>query len=321
MDRRLKNIVMIVIVSLLFATILGLVVMNEYQRKKQADHIKMLEQEAKIYEKEIVEIKTELSSMESDLEKIDDICQLSFCFQVQKESDIEWIEENFLNYSWPITIVIHIGEENKEKIVERISKSELEMELMFSGMSDYEENQDVIQELQELAKQYGIQVASMWFLENGEYTEKNVQLLKNDGRKGFTQLTNYSIYIGSGITKDGMFYVEHVPVKEGENKVHESIDLAVKQKKSLILSFDVSELKETKDYEIILKNVIEEVNAYHNDDKIILGLTENYFYLNELKELTFQEKKEAYKKYEEKQKKKIEELEKKVGEIYKDWKI
>ena len=63
------------------------------------------------------------------------------------------------------------------------------------------------------------------------------------------------------------------------------------------------------------------MNAYHNDDKIILGLTENYFYLNELKELTFQEKKEAYKKYEEKQKKKIEELEKKVGEIYKDWKI
>lgn len=321
MDRRLKNIMMIVIVSFLFTAILVLVVMNEYQEKKQADHIKMLEQEAKVYEKEIIEIKTELSRMESDLEKIDDVCQVSFCFQVQEESDIEWIEENFSNYSWPITIVIHVDEENKENIVQKISESELEMELMFSGMSDYEENRDVVQELKELAKQYGVKLASMWFFENGEYTEENVRLLKNDGRKGFTQLTNYSIYIGSGVTKDGMFYVEHVPVKEGENKVHESIDLAVKQKKSLILSFDVPELKETKDYETILKNVIEEVNIYHDDDKIILGLTENYFFLNALKELTLQEKQEAYNKYEEKQKKKIEELEKKVGEIYKDWKI
>lgn len=319
MENRHIQRILVAVTILLAAVFVWLLAGQLQQDQRQAQHMEKLKQEAAPYEQEIQDIETQLHEMKTAIEENHITPVISLCFQVREVSDLQWVQDQFSRFGWPVAIVCSLEDPNAPQIVSWMAQSELDTELMFSGVSAYTQAQATLQQLKQQAEKGGVPVSSLWFLNEEEFTTENLDLLQQHGEKGFTQLTSYSLSIGSGTTKDDLLYVEHVPVQAGENKVFRSVELAARQEKHLILSFDVSQIRETENSQVFLDETSDALTQFEQDGKILVGTTNQFFQLTQQQEQSRQEKQAAYDKYAAEQTEHLEELREKVNSIYKNW--
>lgn len=313
-----------IILTVIFAGVLALFIINDSAKeKRQAEHIRQLQIDARPYEQEIVEIRQRIADRKKEMSAVDLRSYISLCFQVKTETDIDWIETKFSSYGYPVTVVLNVADHSETgiKIISKMSKASINMDLMFSNIAFFSENPGVVKQLEEEARTRAVEVVPIWFLNTKEYTNDDIELLRKHGYAGFTQQTDYSANIVTGTTQSGLFYVEHVPVIPGDNKVNSSLKLAVQGAKPLALSFDVSAISADDDYQAYVNPIMDGIQKYRDSEKMDILSMKNIVAENTMKRMQADEKQAAYERYAEEQQLRINELQEKTDEIYSKWKL
>ena len=98
-----------------------------------------------------------------------------------------------------------------------------------SGSLSEKDIWNYISESKEQIQKNRLDFSNFWYFEPGEDTEENIKLLLEKGFTGYSQITTYGKTLISGEEKNGMFYIEYVPVKQGDNKIKSTLELCKQQ--------------------------------------------------------------------------------------------
>src|SRR5699024_11442195 len=69
--------------------------------------------------------------------------------------------------------VIPIDQTNGADIIARMAQSQMDMEVMFAGISLYQQHQANLEQMKQQAQRLEVAVSPMWFLSQEEYTQDN----------------------------------------------------------------------------------------------------------------------------------------------------
>lgn len=313
--------IVIGILILALSAVLAYLFINDYQQeKRQSEYLDKLHKEASPYEMEISSIRKDIENAQDDIHKDETISQISLVFEVAEATDVDWIEEQVSQYNYPATAVLNVDNTTGSRIIRRISNSDANIEIMFSGLDELRQCQENLQTMRDAAKQYGIDAVPMWFFDSADNTDSNVTFIKDNGFSSYTQPTDYGLNIIAG-EKNDVFFTEHIPVRTGDNKVDSSIRISTEQQKPIILSFNVAELSPdplSKDY---ITAAFETLRKYVDEGKTDVVSTGEMIKTQSVLFTSEDEKLEAFEEYQDEQNARIAELQNIIDEIYSEWKI
>lgn len=319
MEHRFSGRILLAI-TLLLAVVLGFLMANQFQKEhRQSQEMAQFYAQTNDYEDELRSIRAELYAMKLAIDQVDITPETALCFLVRDPAQIQWVEDTFSGYGWPVSIVLSIDQTNGADIIARMAQSQMDMEVMFAGISLYQQHQTNLEQLKQQAQRQEVPVSPMWFLSEEEYTQDNLNLLKQYGITGYTQPSQYSDVIQSGNSKDDQLYVEHVPVKPGERLLGSGMELAISQKRFLICAFDVEQMDGSPEAQATLDNALEALTHFQGTGDMIVDSTRHFFDLKEEQRQAIEQRREEYDRYSAQQQKRIQQLEDKIDQIYQEW--
>lgn len=319
MEHRLRDWILLAI-TLLLAIALGWLMVNQLQKERhQTEQMTQFYAQTNAYEDELRSIRKELQEMQAAIEDVDITPETALCFLVQDPAQIQWVEDTFSSYGWPVSIVIPIDQPNGADIIARMAQSQMDMEVMFAGISVYQQYQTNLEQLKQQAQRQEVPVSPMWFLSQEEHTQDNLNLLKQYGITGYTQPSQYSDVIQSGNSKDDQLYVEHVPVKPGERLLGSGMELAISQKRFLICAFDVEQMDGSPEAQATLDNALEALTHFQGTGDMLVDSTRHFFDLKEEQRKAIEQRREEYNRYSAQQQQRIQQLEDKIDQLYEEW--
>lgn len=321
MENHFKTGMLLAITLLLVAAFVWLMMGQTQREQHQSQQLQALTQEISRYTQEMEDIEDDLQDRKHALDQNLIPPTVSLCFQIRQPSDLQWVEERFASLGWPLTIVCSLDQPDLLQVVSWASQSPLNLELMFSHFSTYQQSPSILDQIRQQATKAGLSISPLWFLTQEEFTHETLDLLKQHGEAGFSQPTTYSLSIQSGVTEDDLLYVEHVPVQAGDNKVQSSLVLTIEQEKCLILLFDVAYLRETEQSDTFVQAALDTLTSFEQDGQLVVDTTRTYYDLAQQQEQSQQEQQKEYEAYAAQQRKRLDELQKKIDEIYESWQM
>ena len=319
MEHRLRDRILLAITLLLAGLFVFLMAYQLRQERRQSEQLAQFYAQTSAYENELRSIRAELHEMKLAIDQVDITPETALCFLVRDPAQIQWVEDTFSSYGWPVSIVIPIDQTNGADIIARMAQSQMDMEVMFAGISLYQQHQANLEQMKQQAQRLEVAVSPMWFLSQEEHTQDNLNLLKQYGITGYTQPSQYSDVIQSGNSKDDQLYVEHVPIKPGERILGSGLELAVRQKRFLICAFDVEQMDGSPEAQVTLDNALKVLTQFQNDGDILVDSTRHFFDLKEEQRKAIEQRREEYNRYSAQQQQRIQQLEDNIDQLYEEW--
>lgn len=141
------------------------------------------------------------------------------------------------------------------------------------------------------------------------------------GFTGYSQITTYGKTLISGEEKNGMFYIEYVPVKQGDNKIKSTLELCKQQNNAAAISFDMEMLSQLdeKDSTELIKEVMKMIRVQRKSKEVSVYNATQILKQNDYLKKNLQKKQKEYEKYAEKEKQKIVKLQEKADKVWERW--
>lgn len=325
MDVQHKKVFWIISI-LLFIILVASLWMEHKQDQKYTNRIQQLEREANGYEVQIEEIQNEMNAKQRELNRKNVQAWVLPCFVVKKESQLEQAGKWISKYKMPASFVVPVDIKEKERIgiFDKIAKqytNRKDIDIMLSGSLAEKEIWNYISSSKVQIQKYGLSFSSFWHFAPGEDTEENIKALLKKDFTGYSQITTYGKTLISGEEKNGMLYIEYVPVKPGNNKIKSTLKLCKRQNNAAAISFDMETLGELdeKDSARLIKEVMKMIQEQRKSKEISVYNATQILQQNQYLKKNLQKKQKEYGEYAEKEKKKIGELQEKADTVWERW--
>nr|WP_296189923.1 hypothetical protein [uncultured Anaerobutyricum sp.] len=306
---------------LLLIIVIGSLWMEHKHEQEYTKQIHQVEKKANVYETKIKEIKNEINMKQREINKANRRAWVLPCFVVRTTLELEQADKWIEKYKIPASFVVpsDITEEDRMNIFDEMERKYInrnDIDIMLSGNLSEKEVWNYILDSKYQIQENELNFSDFWCFEAGEDTEENVKQLFEKGFMGYSQITTYGKTLISGEEKNGMLYVEYVPVKQGDNKIKSTLELCKQQNNAAVISFDMKTLNqlEEKGTTELIKEVMELIQTKSKTVSIYNAsqmIKRNGYLKKKLKK-----EQAKYEKYVKKENKKIIELEEKSAKVW-----
>lgn len=304
-----------IVVFLLAVVLFGLLFINHRQEQRQSAHMQQLQKEARSYQLEIDEIRSDLAQRELAVKTTEDTSGILFGFVPASTANFAEIDKLAAEHS--LTPVIILDCSQKKDVLTAILKKAVEKdyEVVLAGLQFDESILQTADEMKDSLAQLDDTKSPVFLLRNSVNTEKNRNLLNEHG---YTELILYDDSLKAGMQENGKPYICYGFFKQ---PVYYSdyISQVVTAHTMMLASFDFSTIQSG----TLRISDVERFMTLADDRKVANEL--RYVDLNSAfqavadQNATRQERQETYEKYEAEQEKRIQELEEKISAIYSRW--
>ena len=304
-----------IVVFLLAVVLFGLLFVNHRQEQRQAAHMQQLQKEARSYQLEIDEIRSDLAQRELAVKTTEDTSGILFGFVPASTANFAEIDKLAAEHSLTPVIILDCSQE-KDVLTAILKKAvEKDYEVVLAGLQFDESILQTADEMKDSLAQLDDTKSPVFLLRNSVNTEKNRNLLNEHG---YTELILYDDSLKAGMQENGKPYICYGFFKQ---PVYYSdyISQVVTAHTMMLASFDFSTIQSG----MLQISDVERFMTLADDRKAANEL--RYVDLNSAfqavidQNATRQDRQESYEKYEAEQKKRIQELEEKISAIYSRW--
>ena len=311
----MKRKILSIVVFFLAVVLFGLLFVNHRQEQRQTAHMQQLQAEARPYEREIKEIRSELAQRERAIKTQTDTSGILFGFLPTSTDDFAEIDKLASAHAITPVILLDCSQE-KEQLTQILKKAaEKGYEVVLAGLQFDDDILQTADEMKDTLAQLDAAKSPAFLLRNNENTEENRNLLNEHG---YAELILYNDSLQAGMQDNGKPYICYGFFKQPVYYA-DYISQVVTAHTMMLASFDFS--------------TIQSGTLQISDVERFMTLTDDRKAANELRYVdlnsafqavadqnaTQQERQEAYEKYKAEQEKRIQELEEKVSVIYSRW--
>ena len=315
-----------IISTLLLIVVVVSLWMEHKQDQKYTNRIRCLEREANNYEIQIKQIQNEMNAKQRKINRENIQAWVLPCYVVRTVSQLEQADKWIDKYKIPASFIVpsDVKEKERIKIFNRIADRYMnrkDIDIMLSGSLSEKDIWNYISESKEQIQKNRLDFSNFWYFEPGEDTEENIKLLLENGFTGYSQITTYGKTLISGEEKNGMFYIEYVTVKQGDNKIKSTLELCKQQNNAAAISFDMEMLSQLdeKDSTELIKEVMKMIRVQRKSKEVSVYNATQILKQNDYLKKNLQKKQKEYEKYAEKEKQKIVKLQEKADKVWERW--
>ncbi len=309
-----RNTVLIILCVVLAALLAGMMYVSKQSEKAKEAEAEELKAQAKQYEDELAQIRGDLSVREKSITYDSDTAEVMVGFLISEENDIDYIKsvaEEF--YFRPVLIVDCKGDlSNVKTLIHAASGTGWEIMLTATSFSE-SINANVVEVLSYM-KSIDAKDSGVFLIRNDSYTNKNVQLLIDDGFIGYTKYNQTTP--AAGVTDDGYVYFDYSYLQSMKTSVADRLYSLCANKTALIVVFDMKSMHSgdvTEDYAARLLELLKE---YEENGQCQIASVEEVVLELSGANATEEERRANYEEYAAEQQPRIDELEKMIREIY-----
>lgn len=304
-----------IVVLLLTAVLAGMFFVNHRQAQRRAAHMQQLQAEARPYEREIKEIRSELAQRERAIKTQTDTSGILFGFLPTSTDDFAEIDK--LASAHAITPVILLDCSQEKEALTAILKKTVDRnyEVVLAGLQFDDDILQTADEMKDTLAQLNDAKSPAFLLRSNENTEENRNLLNEHG---YTELILYDDSLQAGMQENGKPYICYGFFKQ---PVYYSnyISQVVTAHTMMLASFDFSTIQNGRLKIADVERFIEMAAEQKADSKLRYVDLNSAFQAVADQNATQQERQEAYEAYAAGQEERIQELEGKVHTIYSRW--
>ena len=312
----MKKTVSCVVVLLLAAVLAGLLVVNRRQDQRHAAHMQQLQAEARPYEREISQIRSDLAQREQAIQTSDDTSGILFGFVPTTVDDLAQIDKLAAAYDIAPVIILDCSQE-KATLTALLQKAAARnYEVVFAGLQFDEDILQTADELKALLAQTDEHQSPAFLLRRTVDTKANRQLLQ---QHGYTDLILYTDSLQSGMLDNGDPYICYGFFRS-PSYYPDYLAQIVSAHTMMLASFDFAAIHDGTLKITDVENFIALADKRKTADELrYMGRLSSAFQAAADQNATQQERQEAYETYQAEQEKRIAELEEKINAIYDHW--
>ncbi|MCD8049976.1 MAG: hypothetical protein LUG52_10395 [Clostridia bacterium] len=310
----IRNVILIAVCVLLAALLAGMMYLSEQSDKERKEVAEELQAQAKQYEREIAEIRSNLSQMEKSITYSGDMAEAMVGFVVSKEADLDYIKTVSEEFDFEPVVIVDCTEglSDVRDLLDTACDARWEIMLTASSFSE-NVNSDVV-EILSYIKDIGARSADVFLLRNDSYTNKNVQLLIDDGFVGYTKY-NQSTPM-AGVTDEGYVYFDYSYLQSMQTSVSDRLYSLCANKTALIVAFDMDAVNSGSVTDDYVAALLERLGDYATEGQCRIASVEEVVIELSSANKTEEERRAEYEEYAAQQQVRIDELEEIVREIY-----
>lgn len=309
----MKKTVSYVVVFLLAAVLAGMLFVNHRQEQRRTAHMQQLQAEARPYEREINEIRSDLSQRERAIKTQTDTSGILFGFVPTSADDFTEIDKLASAHSIDPVILLDCSQE-KETLTAILKKAvDKNYEVVLAGLQFDDDILQTADELKDLLPENAKNPA--FLLRHTVDTEANRNLLQEHG---YTDLILYTDSLQSGTLDNGDPYICYGFFKSPDY-FSNYISQIVSAHTTILAFFDFAEIHDGTLKITNVENFIVMAEEQEADNKLRYVDLNSAFQAVADQNATQQERQEAYETYQAEQEMRIQELEEKISAIYSRW--
>jgi len=262
----IRNIICIVI-SILLIIALGYLfyTVNQGEQAQNAA-LETMQDEAKPYEEELQELRTQLSNLENSVSYTSDEAAIMVGFVISDASnitnDIAYIEEKAQTYAFTPVLVLDCTAELSE-IETVVAATDADWEIMLYA-SDFltNANENVLAVLSWL-ESAGREHTGVYLMRSDYSSDANIQCLAEDGFVGYTV---YHDTPTAGQTEDGLVYFDYSYLTTSGTTAASRLTSLYSSKSSIITIFDMASINSGELPEVYVTSLLETMRTYADYD-------------------------------------------------------
>ncbi|MCD7749704.1 MAG: hypothetical protein LUH42_06610, partial [Oscillospiraceae bacterium] len=305
-----------VLVVLVVAFLAYMIYPDNREQKAQAEAMEELQAEARPYEVELQNLKSELQSLQNSVSYSSEEAEILVGFVASDESAdsyISYIDEKASAYNFSPVLIVDCTMD-MDIIEEIIDAADESWEIMLYASSFSEEVNDSVLSVISYLASINREHCGIFFLRGDSSTASNIQLLVDDGFIGYTDYNSESPKAGQ--TEDGSVYFDYSYLTTSGTTVSSRITALYRNKAAMIIAFDMASIQSGALTEAYVVSLLDRMQAYtENDDcsfSTVAAVTEKLSEINTIEaELQADYEAQAAEIQE-----RIDELEELIEEIY-----
>ncbi|MCC8029589.1 MAG: hypothetical protein LIO75_07330 [Lachnospiraceae bacterium] len=310
---RVIGIICVVICALLAGILVYMVYTNNRNRQAQSEAMTALQEEARPYEVELQNLKSELASLEDSVSYTSEEAEIMVGFVVSDVSDLSFIEEQAADYGFSPVIIIDCTMD-MDVIEEILETADESWEIMLYASDFPEEVNDSILSVISCLESMNREHCGVFFLRGDYSTDSNIQLLADDGFIGYTDYNSETPKAGQA--EDGSVYFDYSYVNSTGTMMSSRVSALYSSKSSILVAISMASINFGTLTEADAVNILDSLQTYtENDDcsfSTVAAVVEEYSAVNELET----ERQADYEKQTAEIQARIDELEEIIDEIY-----
>ena len=260
----MKAKVALTIIGVLLGLVLaGFVFRSNAMEEQQRQHVFALQAEARPYEVELEEIKSELRTAESRFFTTHETACLALGVRVVEGEDIAWVEELLLNRDVTPVLVVDCESENLAEILDAASDKDWEVMLTTTPIS-VQSNRLITAAMEQLEAR-GMRRSDVFLLRNDDISDEAIALLASDGFQGFTRYQNAA---GSGITEDGMAWFSYIYYRSAQTNLGSWLSSLIGNSGAMIITLDMEAMHSGALGEEHVKQFLDAVERYASEGNL-----------------------------------------------------
>lgn len=252
------------IIGVLLGLVLaGFVFRSHAIEEQQRQHVFALQAEARPYEVELEEIKSEMRTAESRFFTTHETACLALGVRAVEGADVAWIEELLLNRDVTPVLVVDCESENLAEILDAASDKDWEVMLTTTPIS-VQSNQLITAAMEQLEAR-GMRRSDVFLLRNDDISDEAIALLASDGFQGFTRYQNAA---GSGITEDGMAWFSYIYYRSAQTNLSTWLSSLIENSGAMIITLDMEAMHSGALGEEHVKQFLDAVEQYASEGNL-----------------------------------------------------
>lgn len=319
-----KRIAVIVLTIILGVGAVGVLCYNQYEESRQAQSMREKTGKSKSLEKKKEALNDEIEQKRIELMQtsIKPMLVISFSVETVEQTNqaLAWVKEYMSGEK--VTFLLNPQTEKtvNDQIIELLnSASGIKAEVAFYGSLKKEETRHMASQLQEQLEKSKLSLSNYWFISDNSSAMEHMAWLKENKMIGYSQPTDYTIYINSGELQ-GLYHMEYVPVKVGDHKIRSTLRLCVEGNTVVSVLFPMKSLCELNDTDRkgLVKGVFAIIEEKSEALYTVTPKEVSQYYEEQSKDQ--RTKKQTFEDFKEQKEAEIQELDQKIKEIYNETK-
>ena len=260
----MKAKVALTIIGVLLGLVLaGFVFRSNAIEEQQRQHVFALQAEARPYEVELEEIKSELRTAESRFFTTHETACLALGVRAVEGADVAWIEELLLNRDVSPVLVLDCESQNLAEILDAASDKDWEVMLTTTPIN-VQSNRLITAAMEQLEAR-GMRRSDVFLLRNDDISDEAIALLASDGFQGFTRYQNAA---GSGITEDGMAWFSYIYYRSAQTNLGTWLSSLIGNSGAMIITLDMEAMHSGALGEEHVKQFLDAVERYASEGNL-----------------------------------------------------
>jgi len=311
----MKARVALTIIAVLLGLVLaGFVFRSNAIEEQQRQHVLDLQAEARPYEVELEEIKSELRTAESRFFSTHETACLALGVRPIEGEDIARTEELLQNRDVSPVLVLDCESENLSEILDAASEKDWEVMLTTTPMN--EQSNLLITAAMKQLEERGMRRSDVFLLRNDDISDEAIALLASDGFRGFTRYQNAA---GSGITEDGMAWFSYIYYRSAQINLGTWLSSLIGNSGAMIITLDMEAMHSGALGEDHVKQFLDAVEQYASEGNLKFTSTADIVEEIILAHSSKEDRQAIYNAYLAERQARIDELNETIDSIYMRW--